>query len=149
MGVVYGKGINDMYRSWRTENEKNFRIYHTWANMLCRCYSEKYQEKHPTYKGCTVCKKWLLLSNFIEDYRLIDGYDENKFFKGELCLDKDIKSNGKNKEYSLINCMWVSKTENTIQSNKTMDYSFIQERTCGNITRNKNKISSSLLVITF
>ena len=43
---------------------------------------------------------------------------------GELELDKDIKSNGKNKEYSLENCMFVSKQENIIQANRTRDYSY-------------------------
>ena len=129
MGIVYSKGINNMPRGWTTENEKNFRIYHTWTNMLCRCYDEKYHERQSTYKECSVCKRWLFLSNFVEDFHKINGYNETKFLNGELCLDKDIKSNGQNKEYCLEQCMWVSKSENTKQSNKTMDYSFMQERT--------------------
>ena len=91
--------------------------------MLERCYSEKYHETRPTYKNCSVCKKWLLLSNFINDFKLIDGYDDEKFLNGELCLDKDIKSNGENKEYSLENCLLVSKGENSRQATKTRDYS--------------------------
>ena len=124
--MIYNKGINDMKRGWASENEKNHKIYQTWINMLCRCYSEKYHEKRPTYKGCIVCKRWLLLSNFVEDFSKIDGYDEKLFLSGKLCLDKDIKSNGKKKEYSLKNCMLVSKSENSRQVTKTMDYSFIQ-----------------------
>lgn len=123
--MIYGKGINDTPRGWMIANDKNQRIYNTWQSMFCRCYSEKYHERKPTYKGCTVCKRWLLLSNFIEDIKLIDGYEEDKFLNGELELDKDIKSNGANKEYSLDNCMWVSKSENAKQSNKTMDYTSI------------------------
>ena len=120
--MVSGHGTNDMRRGWTVENEWNKRIYEKWRAMLKRCYSEKYHKRHPTYKDCTVCNRWLLLSNFVEDFKLIDGYDEVKFLNGELVLDKDIKSNGTNKEYSLENCMLVSIAENAKQSNKTMDY---------------------------
>ena len=123
--MVCGHGVNDMQRGWRTENNWNKKVYEKWKGMLTRCYSEKYHEKQPTYIGCYVCDNWLLLSNFIRDFKLIDGYDEEKFLNGELELDKDIKTNGVNKEYSLENCMLVSKSENSIQSNKTMDYSFL------------------------
>ena len=127
--MVYGHGINNMPKGWTRANNKNHKIYQTWQNMLKRCYSEKEHKKYPTYKGCTVCKRWLLLSNFIEDYKMIDGYNENKFFKGELCLDKDIKSNGKNKEYSLENCLWVTNAENVRQATKTRDNSYLYGRT--------------------
>lgn len=127
MGVVCGKGINNMPYGWAAqENEWNKKVYRTWHSMIVRCYDEKYHERQPTYKGCYVCKRWLFLSNFVDDLYKIDGYDEEKFLKGELCLDKDIKSNGKNKEYSLENCLWVSKSENTKQANKTRDNGYLQ-----------------------
>ena len=91
-------------------------MYRTWHHMIVRCYSEKYQEKNPTYKGCSVCQRWLLLSNFVEDFKLIDGYDEELFLAGKLCLDKDIKSNNKNKCYCKNQCMLVSSSENTKQA---------------------------------
>ena len=123
---VYGKGINDMYKGWRLENEWNKRVYKKWQSMLERCYSEKYHEKQPTYKKCSVCERWLSLSNFVEDFKLIDGYDETKFLNGKLELDKDIKTNGANKIYSLDNCVFISKTENVKQANKTRDYTQFQ-----------------------
>ena len=124
--MVYGHGINDMPYGWTNKSEKNCRIYKTWCHMLERCYSEKYHKTRPTYKSCSVCNRWLLFSNFVEDYKLIDSYNEEKFLKGKLVLDKDIKSNGENKEYSLKNCMWVSKSENSRQATKTRDYSDMQ-----------------------
>ena len=126
--MIYNKGINDMPKGWMSKNNKNKRIYKTWHHMLVRCYDEKYHETRPTYIGCSVCNDWLILSNFVRDFKLIDGYDEEKFLNGELCLDKDIKSDGKNKIYCLEQCMFVSKEENIRQSNKTMDYSFMKER---------------------
>lgn len=120
--MFYNMGINDMPYGWYSENEWNKICYRKWYSMIARCYSKKYQEKEPSYKNCHVCKKWLKLSMFIEDVRKIDGYDEEKFLNGELELDKDIKSNGINKEYSLENCMFVTKKENVIQATKTRDY---------------------------
>ena len=120
--MIYGHGINDMPRGWTVENKWNKMAYRTWYNMVMRCYSEKWHKTYSTYKDCMVCQRWLLLSNFIEDFKLIDGYDEEKFINGELCLDKDIKSNGANKCYCLEECMLVSNTENTKQANKTREY---------------------------
>ena len=126
MGVVYSKGINDMPRGWTSKNEWNYRVYRTWQSMICRCYDKKYQERHPTYNDCSVCNRWLYLSNFIEDFELIDGYNEDKFLSGELELDKDLKSNGNNHKYSLENCMLVSHIENIKQAMKTRDYTQFQ-----------------------
>ena len=121
--MVCGHGINDMPYGWVSKNKWNKRVYQTWSHMLERCYSEKYHKIRPSYIECLVCDDWLLLSNFIHDFKLIDGYDEEKFLNGKLALDKDIKSNGKNKEYNLDNCMLVSIVENTKQANKTRDCS--------------------------
>ena len=117
--MVCGHGVNDMRKGWTKENEWNKMVYEKWRAMLKRCYSEKLHDKRPTYKECKVCNKWLKLSGFVEDFKSIDGYDEQLFLVGKLVLDKDIKSDGKIKEYSLENCMLVSGTENTIQANKT------------------------------
>ncbi len=120
--MVYGYGINDMQRGWAKENEWNKMVYRKWQSMLKRCYSEKYHKVNPTYINCSVCDSWLLLSNFINDFPKIDGYDKELFLTGKLVLDKDIKSNGKNKKYCLENCILVTAAENARQSNKTMDY---------------------------
>ena len=54
-GVGYlGEGKYKAY-----ENGKQTRVYQTWHNMLERCYSEKYHEKHTTYMECEACKEWL------------------------------------------------------------------------------------------
>ena len=121
MKLIQGHGINDMPYGWRSENEWNYRVYITWKNMLMRCYSEKYQEIYPTYIGCSVCERWLTLSNFVEDIKKLENYDKWLENKKRYELDKDIKSNGKNKCYCLENCIFVTQTENTKQANKTRD----------------------------
>ena len=125
---VYKHGINDMPRGWRTESEWNKKVYQKWSNVIERVFSEKLHAKFPTYCNCTIEKRWLRLSNFVEDFIKLDGYDEEKFLNGELCLDKDIKSNGQNKEYSLVNCMLVSNSDNSKQANKTRDYSSMKKQ---------------------
>ena len=65
--LTYGVGVNDAgYAVAKYEvigyidgKRKQKRVwgchyYETWANMLKRCYSEKCQERHPTYQGCSV-----------------------------------------------------------------------------------------------
>lgn len=138
--MVEGKGINDMPKGWRIENNWNKKAYQTWKNMIVRCYSDNLHKRKPTYIGCTVCDRWLILSNFVKDLPNIDGYDKENFLCGKLQLDKDIKSNGTNKEYSLKNCIFVSALENKIQANKTRDYSDISMKIkqidfCGNLIK--------------
>lgn len=110
--MVYEKGINDMSRGWASKNKENNIIYTKWNKMLQRVYDEKFHEKQPTYINSSICLEWHWLSKFAEDFKNIDGYNKEKLLNGELDLDKDIKSNGKNREYSLDNCMLIDKTIN-------------------------------------
>lgn len=126
MGLVQGHGINDMARGWRVENEWNERVYQKWASMLVRCYNEDFHKTNPKYIGCSVCDRWLTLSNFVEDFEFIDGYDRERFLNGELVLDKDIKSGKrgeKNKTYIMIECLLTTQPENTKEANRIRDYS--------------------------
>ena len=124
---VYGIGINDMPYGWTSKNKKeNIRIYELWSKMLQRCYSnnENVREKYKTYNDCCVCDRWLYLSNFVKDIQYIDGYqlwlnNPNK----HISLDKDIKSNGKNKCYCLEECMFVEQKDNSKQThNQYINY---------------------------
>ena len=122
MSLICGKGINDMPCGWASKNELNKRVYQVWHRMLYRCYDEKLHEKKPTYINCTVCNRWLYLSNFVEDIVKIPNY--NLWLSGfnekinPYQLDKDIKSNGTNKCYCLEQCQFVSHEENSRQAHK-------------------------------
>lgn len=48
--LVYGVGLNDIHIPTRNV------LYRKWKEMLGRCYSDRIQAKHPSYKGCSVCK---------------------------------------------------------------------------------------------
>ena len=106
--LVFGFGANDAdYVIAPMLNGKQVTcvFYETWKSMLRRCYSDKYQNKHPTYIGCSVCDEWLKFSNFKK-------WMESKDFEGKQ-IDKDLKIEG-NKVYSPNTCMFVSGAINSL-----------------------------------
>jgi len=109
--LVFGVGIMDAgYRvqekiSVGYENGKRKQrliwicpLYQRWRDMLQRCYSEKFHERFPTYKGCSVCEEWLTFSNF-------KHWMEQQDWEGKH-LDKDILFQD-NKIYSPETCVFV------------------------------------------
>lgn len=113
--LIHGVGINDAdYAIVKFEttivNGKQKRkliwicpYYHTWKSMLQRCYSIKYQERRPTYIGCTVSEEWLTFSNFRVWMMTQDWQDKQ--------LDKDLLFEG-NKVYSADTCVFVTRMVN-------------------------------------
>ena len=91
------------------KNGKNTRVYSTWRHMLQRCYSEKFQEKHPTYITCEASEEWHNFQNFAK------WYNENYYeIEGErMDLDKDILVKH-NKIYSPETCIFVPQTINKL-----------------------------------
>jgi hypothetical protein len=109
---VYGVGINDSDYVTERKEKVNGKwkvlwkcpYYCRWRDMLARCYSEKYQERYPTYKGCTVIDEWLLFSNF-------KRWMEKQDWEGKD-LDKDLLVEG-NKVYSPETCVFVPQLVNS------------------------------------
>ena len=79
-------------------------FYRAWKNMIERCYSTKYQERQPSYIGCTVSEEWLTFSNF-RAWMMTQDWQDNQ-------LDKDLLIEG-NKIYSPETCVFVSQTVNS------------------------------------
>ncbi len=92
--------------------------YRKWSGMLERCYSDKYHQKKPTYKDCTVCEEWHNFQNFAKWIQ--DKIDSGEYQEG-YHLDKDIKING-NKIYSPDTCMFVSPSINSKSAMDNRDY---------------------------
>lgn len=78
-------------------------FYVTWKHMLERSYSSNYQQKRPSYIGCTVTTVWHLFSNF-------KAWMEVQDWKGKE-LDKDILCPG-NKVYGPDVCVFVDSRVN-------------------------------------
>lgn len=105
---VFGFGINDA--DYQVQSQVKGVIYRCpyyskWSKMIERCYSDRWHEKHPTYKDCTVCDEWLVFSKF-------KCWMKKQDWKGKE-LDKDIISPG-NKVYHPELCMFLSKRINNL-----------------------------------
>lgn len=106
--LVYGVGVNDADYAVQPASgsgKVKCHYYHTWKRMLERCYSVKRHEKHPTYKGCSVCDEWLSFISF-RSWMIKQDWEGKE-------LDKDLLTHG-NKVYSPANCMFVSNAINKL-----------------------------------
>lgn len=85
------------------------RVYLRWHDMMNRCYNEKFHERNPQYKECTVCEEWWNFSNFEK------WYNDNWYVidTEKMELDKDILFKGNN-EYSPATCCIVPHGINTL-----------------------------------
>lgn len=115
--IVHGVGTNDadyVVQKWSIFVDESGKkkqkllwicpFYCKWRSMLSRCYSTKFQEKYPTYRGCYVCEEWLIFSNF-------KSWMEKQDWQGKS-LDKDILF-PENKLYSPSTCIFLDKKVNT------------------------------------
>ena len=77
--------------------------------MLRRCYSEKKQQKQPSYIGITVCEEWYNYQNFAK------WFEENwkPWMDSNWHLDKDILVKD-NKIYSPDTCCFVPREINNL-----------------------------------
>ena len=106
---VYGVGCIGEGKYKTKENNRITDEYNTWHDMLRRCYDPKYQEKHPSYKGCKV-------EDYLLNFQHMGKWIENNYYEihGEqMCLDKDILYKG-NKVYSRETCIFVPQRINKL-----------------------------------
>ena len=112
MKLVYGVGVNDadyIINPTVDGKPKMCTFYRKWHSMLTRCYSEKYQERCPTYKGCSVAEEWLTFSKF----RL---WMVKQDWKGND-LDKDLLLEG-NKKYGPKTCVFICRALNLLLTDR-------------------------------
>lgn len=143
--LVQGWGINDVgynvYKYEVIDSKKKIvwacPYYMKWHNMLKRCLYSKFQEKRPTYTGCTIYTEWRHLSNFI---KWVDD-QPNKDWKN-CVLDKDFLSTGNN-IYSPKTSFFISRNLNvfiTDRVNYRGDYMLGVSRVTDS---NKNRFQAS------
>lgn len=92
--------------NYSSSKKHDSKCYDHWTSMLTRCYDKSYQEKKPTYVGCTVHPEWHNFQNFAKWF-----YANVKGNSKGFHLDKDIKFDG-NKIYSEATCVLVPACEN-------------------------------------
>lgn len=88
-------------------NNKNTKPYQMWMCLIRRCYSLKYQEKHPTYIGCSVDERWHDFQDFA------DWYYNHPYRELGYELDKDLLFPN-NKIYSPDTCCLVPACLNSL-----------------------------------
>ena len=103
--LVYGAGFNDRTRPVRIDG-KIVKEYDLWQSMLSRCFSEKYQTRQPTYKGCSVSSNFLNYSYFYDWCQEQVGFGKVDEKGRSWCLDKDLLFVD-NKTYSETTCVFV------------------------------------------
>ena len=116
--LVFGVGINDADYMTKQRIPGGKRLlcpyYRRWHTMLVRCYSEKFHQRSPTYKGCSVSEDW---KNFMSFRKWMKSQD----WQG-MALDKDILIPN-NKIYSAETCLFVPVSINNLinrpSNNKT------------------------------
>jgi hypothetical protein len=115
--LVCGIGIYEKGKYIATINKKPAKEYQIWQDILRRCYSPKYQEKYPTYVGCSMCEEWIYFQTFAEwlnkNYYSLPNEEKVE-------IDKDILQKG-NKIYSPETCIFVPHSINNllVKSNNT------------------------------
>ena len=106
---VYGKGYLGEGKYKTRKNGKKTDKYKIYQSMLRRCYDSKYQEKHPTYKGCRI-------EDYLLNFQNMGKWLEENYYEvpGErMHLDKDILCKG-NKIYSRETCVFVPQRINEL-----------------------------------
>ena len=112
----FGKGYLGEGKYKVRENSKINPWFKIWHHMLERCYDPKYQEKYPTYKGCTV-------EDYLLNFQNMSEWLDKNYYKvpGEkMCLDKDILCKG-NKVYSRDTCIFVPERINLLFTKRDND----------------------------
>ncbi|WNO60454.1 hypothetical protein [Rheinheimera sp. MMS21-TC3] len=126
-----GNGYNQNHKGAQTRA-----IYSRWIDMIKRCYDPKKQERHPTYKGCSVCDEWHNFQNFVKWFEANHPKD-GKYYE----LDKDIIVTG-NKVYSPETCVFATRSENTLEmADRNYAKTYIFTNPCGQrvVIRNLRK----------
>ena len=109
--LVYGVGFNDKTKPVFVDG-KPVKEYSLWKDMLRRCFSEKEQTRHPTYKGCNVSDNFLSYSFFYDWCQEQAGFGNIDEKGRSWCLDKDLLFVD-NKTYSETTCVFVPHEINT------------------------------------
>ena len=108
--LVYGVGFNDKTRPVSVDG-KIVKEYALWHSMLSRCFSEKYQTRRPTYKGCNVSDNFLNYTFFYDWCQEQIGFKSVDEKGRSWCLDKDLLFTD-NKTYSETACVFVPQEVN-------------------------------------
>lgn len=115
------ESIKTLHQQQITHGMTGTRIYRIYKNMKTRCYNKKTEcFKYYGGKGITICDEWLNdPQNFIS-WALSHGYNDNL----------TIERKDSNKEYSPVNCEFITQTE---QARRSLMIRIKNQRTACNV----------------
>lgn len=141
---VYGVGCIGHGKYACGANGKRTKSYKTWQSMLSRCYDDKYHEKMPTYKDCSVHSDW-------HNFQVFAEWFEHNYIEG-FHLDKDKLVSG-NRIYSADTCCFLSSQEN-IEVSQSKHYTFLSPQgevvkifNLNKFCRDKGLVASNMLLV--
>lgn len=117
--LIYGVGFSNGKHPITIAPGKRSKENETWRGMLKRCYEQAYQQREPTYIGCTICEEWYCYDVFYEWIISQENYTKWKEGGRKWCIDKDICMKG-NKIYSPDTCFLVPKNVNGLFTNRKL-----------------------------
>jgi hypothetical protein len=136
-GLIQGVAVNDA--PFKVGHD--CRAYYIWKDLVYRCYSPIYKQKHPTYNECKLHEDWLYFSNFYNWYLQQDAPES-------WHIDKDLLSDGE-PLYSKENCVFIDQALNKFTLDRKLHrgaypLGVIWSKACGkfiarckNVTTNK------------
>jgi hypothetical protein len=100
---------------FKTHGDSKTRLFKIWQGIKNRCFNVKSSAyKYYGAKGITMEKEWINDFSTFKDWALSSGYTD------KLTIDKDILSRKlglEKKKYSPETCCWVTRSENSRDSN--------------------------------
>lgn len=100
------------------------KYYRTWYAMWKRCYDTNSRAyKWYGADGIKICDRWRRLDYFIKDCQEINGFDERKFFDGDIQLDKDTYNK---KLYSKETCIFLPSIKNHNLTRRNKEFYIIK-----------------------
>ena len=105
-----------------TTDPLTFTLYKVWNDMLHRCYNIT-DKDYPIYGGLgiKVSPEWFNFTTFMNDAKLLPGFNFKLEFPEEYQLDKDylqLNIPKSQRIYSKETCIWISKFDNIMIMNR-------------------------------
>lgn len=106
----------------KVTSKENHSMYKVWNDMINRCYNKLDYDYH-LYGGIgiTVEESWFNFTTFLNDVKLLPGYENKLKYPTIYQLDKDylqLDIPKSQRIYSKNTCMWISKHDNIMIMNR-------------------------------
>jgi len=107
---VFGVGFIGVGPHAVSINRRDSELYGRWKAILQRCFSEKWHDGYPTYRGCTIDPGWLNFQVFASWVS-----DQTGFGIDDWQIDKDFVEPG-NKHYGPDTCALMPQRLNKLMT---------------------------------